>query len=246
MNGNSQYGDIAQADPIWVQTVADAAQAPGSQSVPPAVAGWGRRQRQKLEKFQRITAAARSVFIARGFDSATTREIAQLADVSQATIFLYAKDKRNLLFLAFNEDMDRLQAEAVAAIQAPGLLVDRLVRWYRPFLQYFSVEVPIELIAAHERIMVATGDPPTAQGLCVQRRGDTFMQEVLGLIEAAISAKELRADLNPSHVFRVIRSILFGELERWHVARPHPPLTQSLDDLRTALDLVVQGLRRNS
>ena len=58
----------------------------------------GLRARNKLDKLRRIKEAAQSLFIAKGFDDTTMREIAVRAGVGLGTIFLYAKDKRDLLF----------------------------------------------------------------------------------------------------------------------------------------------------
>ena len=57
------------------------------------------RERNRRDKLQRITAAARALFVEKGFDETTTREIARRADVALGTLFLYATDKRDLLFL---------------------------------------------------------------------------------------------------------------------------------------------------
>ena len=43
--------------------------------------------------------AARELFLAKGFDNTTIREIALRAGVGLGTVFVYAKNKRDLLFL---------------------------------------------------------------------------------------------------------------------------------------------------
>lgn len=206
--------------------------------------GLGLRELQKRNKLASIKAAARSVFISRGYEDASTRDIAMLAEVSHATIFVYAQDKRDLLFLVFNDDMDRVLSEAVAATREPAPLVERLTRWYTPFLHFFGSEMPISLLAMHERSIVAASD--TAQGLSVKRRGDIARTELTGLIQAAIDAGELRPDIDPATALRVIRSVFFSELERWFIANPRPRLARALEELRATLDLVVRGLQLHS
>ena len=46
----------------------------------------GLREKNKTEKLLRIKAAARKLFIQKGFDEATTREIAQLAEIGRAHV----------------------------------------------------------------------------------------------------------------------------------------------------------------
>ena len=50
----------------------------------------GRRERNKQQKLDRITAAARELFAERGVDEVTTQEIADKADIGAGTLFLYA------------------------------------------------------------------------------------------------------------------------------------------------------------
>jgi len=83
----------------------------------------GRRERNKQEKLDRITAAARELFTERGVDEVTTQEIADQADIGAGTLFLYAKSKGELLLLVQNS----LYAEALAdgksaAERIPGVL----------------------------------------------------------------------------------------------------------------------------
>jgi len=46
------------------------------------------------------------LFISKGYEDTTTREIALRADVGMGTVFTYADNKRNLLFLIANEDLE--------------------------------------------------------------------------------------------------------------------------------------------
>src|SRR6478735_5322413 len=78
------------------------------------VSGLRQRERNKLDKLRRIKAAARELFLEQGYDNATTREIARRADVGLGTLFSYASDKRDLLFLIYNDDQDTITAAAFA------------------------------------------------------------------------------------------------------------------------------------
>jgi AcrR family transcriptional regulator len=62
----------------------------------------------KLERRERITAAARELFIEHGYDDATLRQIAAHAGLGLGTLFNYVTDKRDLIFLIWNEEMDAL------------------------------------------------------------------------------------------------------------------------------------------
>ena len=83
----------------------------------------GRRERNKQEKLDRITAAARELFSERGVDEVTTQEIAEKADIGAGTLFLYAKTKGELLLLVQNSSYaDALAAGRSAAETTPDVL----------------------------------------------------------------------------------------------------------------------------
>lgn len=83
----------------------------------------GRRERNKLEKLERITAAAGELFADRGVDDVTTQEIADRADIGTGTLFLYAKTKGELLLLVQNSMYaEALERGRVAAADADGIL----------------------------------------------------------------------------------------------------------------------------
>src|SRR5215510_7252691 len=79
-----------------------------------AVSGLRPRERNKLDKLRRIKSAARELFLEQGYDNATTREIAGRADVGLGTLFSYASDKRDLLFLIYNDIQEELTGKAFA------------------------------------------------------------------------------------------------------------------------------------
>ena len=88
----------------------------------------GLRARNKLDKLRRIKEAAQTLFVAKGFDETTMREIAVRAGVGLGTIFLYAKDKRDLLFLTINEPLENIAQEAEDTVDPEASLMDNLLR----------------------------------------------------------------------------------------------------------------------
>ncbi len=61
-----------------------------------------RREHNKEQKRERILAAASTLFMSRGVDEVTTQEIADVAGIGAGTLFLYAKNKGELLLMVQN------------------------------------------------------------------------------------------------------------------------------------------------
>ncbi len=95
----------------------------------------GLRERKKEQTRQGISAAARRLFFERGYDAVTVAQVAEEADVSEATVFNYFRTKEELFF----SGMHSFEAGLVDAVRqrAPGQsvlsafrrhLLDNLVR----------------------------------------------------------------------------------------------------------------------
>src|SRR6185503_10345371 len=67
----------------------------------------GRREQNKLEKRERVRRAAWDLFTTKGFDATTTKDVAERADIATGTLFLYASDKKDLLFLVMHDRLER-------------------------------------------------------------------------------------------------------------------------------------------
>lgn len=70
----------------------------------------GRRERKKAVTRASILAAAQELFLERGFDAVSVREIADRADVSPTTVFAHFPQKEALLFPEEDAQRERLVA----------------------------------------------------------------------------------------------------------------------------------------
>jgi AcrR family transcriptional regulator len=70
----------------------------------------GRRERKKAATRAAILEAATALFLERGFDAVTVREIADRADVTPKTVFTHFPQKEALVFADERERHDRLVA----------------------------------------------------------------------------------------------------------------------------------------
>jgi len=93
---------------------------PGRGRAQPALDTPSRRERNKREKRERIVRAARSPAARKGFESATTREIAQATDMGAGTRFLSAGTKEDLLVSIARAEIERV-AQASLELQLAGL-----------------------------------------------------------------------------------------------------------------------------
>src|SRR5262245_20839340 len=87
----------------------------------------GQREKNKRDKLLRIKNAARELFVSKGYDDTTTREIAIRAGVGMGTVFTYADNKRDLLFLIANEDLAEATRRAAADLSPRASMLTNLL-----------------------------------------------------------------------------------------------------------------------
>ncbi|TDW24334.1 TetR/AcrR family transcriptional regulator [Kribbella kalugense] len=95
----------------------------------------GRRERNKQDKLDRITAAASELFAERGVDEVTTQEIADKADIGAGTLFLYAKSKGELLLLVQNSTYADALQQGTSAAESITDTLDAVMAIVRPVVK---------------------------------------------------------------------------------------------------------------
>ena len=110
----------------------------------------GRRERKKAATRASIVEAAHELFLARGFDAVSVREIADRADVSPTTVFAHFPQKEALAFGDEDERHERL----VAAVggRPPGTSISAALKaHYLAEITAFGSEPQRQLLALMEQ-----------------------------------------------------------------------------------------------
>nr|CEL15888.1 Transcriptional regulator, TetR family [Kibdelosporangium sp. MJ126-NF4] len=109
----------------------------------------GRRERKKAATRATILEAATELFLARGFDAVTVREIADAADVSPKTVFTHFPHKEALVFSDEGERHERLIA-AVSGRAAGTSISDALKAHYLVEIAALASEPQSRILAIME------------------------------------------------------------------------------------------------
>ena len=197
----------------------------------------GLRDRNKLEKRERIRVAAAHLFKRHGYTAATMRQIAHMAHVGIGTLFNYADDKRDLVFLIFNEELAALADAALQEPRAGGALVEQVTAVFRTHYRYFGARPALSRILLQELTFYSTGKQ--AQQFVATRQ--RLIDGIEALVQTAqrerrILAKEPAA-LIARHFFFV-----YSAAVRWWIAGPRPDVAAGVADLKRLLELQINGL----
>src|SRR5579863_4682150 len=177
----------------------------------------GLREQNKLEKRQRIREAARELFSKRGYDSATLRQIARRAHVGLGTLFNYAQDKRDLVFLIFNEELAAVTDDALRAVKSHHDLIDQLIGIYKPHYEYFSEHPALSRILLKELTFYSEGK----QAAAFQKIRGRLIAGIEQAVRTAQVERRIGSKEKAALVARQIFFISSGAI-RWWIASLSP------------------------
>jgi AcrR family transcriptional regulator len=203
----------------------------------PAARPIGQRERNKIDKLRRIKDAARELFIANGFDDTTTREIAIRAGVGLGTVFVYAANKRDLLFLIANDELENLTKEAETSISESASLLENLLDVSRRHYEYFGRQPALSRLVLREMVFYESG----AQAGRFQKTRERLIELIGKAAQLAIMQDSASSSETPQFIGWTMFCIFQVELRRW-LSHDNPDLREGLQALQRALTLFIKGL----
>jgi TetR/AcrR family fatty acid metabolism transcriptional regulator len=188
-----------------------------------------------LPKRDAILRAAIDVFAGRGYFNAQVADVARAAGVAAGTVYLYFKNKDDLLVSIFDRSMrdglSHSRAE-VADLRDPRERLRRLARGHLARLgqdRNLAVVFQVELRQSTK---------------FMERFSSTLLRDYLGLIREAIADGQKEGVFRPDIKPTVAAKMLFGALDEmatnWILSRRRYSLENDAD---TVVDLFINGAR---
>jgi len=200
----------------------------------------GRRELNKEDKLRRIKQAARKLFVANGFDDASTRQIATRAGVALGTLFLYAANKRDLLFLAVNDELEDVALRATAVVRRDATFVDNLLTAFRLLYEFFGREPDLSRLTLREMMFYDTGH----QAKRFMKTRDRMVSLCVDIVRIAQDKGEIGTKSDARKVGAVIFAIYQIEIRRWLTSRK-VVVEEGVGQLQQSLQIVITGLTPN-
>ncbi|HSI58959.1 MAG TPA: TetR family transcriptional regulator [Ideonella sp.] len=170
------------------------------------------------QRIKDILRAGREVFAQKGYERATTTEIAQRLGVSEATVFTYFRGKRELCERVIHDWYD----EIIAAIET-GLPREQGIRAQLQFIVHTHLRLFLDqgtglcaLVLSEGR---AKGQSLGDSLLPLQRR---YTAPLMDLLARGQASGEIRADMP----LRLLRPLVFGPMEHllWEAVGQDKPI----------------------
>jgi TetR/AcrR family transcriptional regulator len=206
-----------------------------------------RREREKEERRQSILQAARAVFFENGFHRATVDDVAERAEVSKGTVYLYFESKETILAFLLLEGLDELVETLAAAYAAtqPLAATERVRRLSQAYLTFFEKE------PEYFRLLMAT-DRGRFQDSVTPGVYEQVLAASLDGLDWAAKAIQQGVDEGMFRCCsaRQAASILWATMNGVLELMEHPLRREMIGVERealfqTALETVIRGLQKN-
>ncbi|MES2280854.1 MAG: TetR/AcrR family transcriptional regulator [Pseudomonadota bacterium] len=197
----------------------------------------GLRERNKLDKINRIRSAALELFQAKGYEATTTKEIAEAADVAIGTVFMYANDKRDLLFLIFNDALDGVVEHAFSRVDSRKPLSLQAFEVFSHFYAAFHQQVLLARLLLRELVFFSEGKQ-AAQYMENRRR---IIAQLQSMAREAMASGAIHADGDVERIANTFFFLYSGEVRFW-LSDEKPDLKKGLASMKATFALLGAGL----
>lgn len=194
------------------------------------------REARKEDKRTRLREAAWELFTTKGYEATTTKEIAARAGVASGTLFLYARDKADLLFLVLHDRLAAAVDEGMRTLPTDAPLLEQLMHLFSGFFRVYG-EAP-EVARAFVKELPGADGPNAAQTNALTM---ALLTHLSALVQRAQGRGEIAADVPPMLLAHNAFGLYFVALVAW--LGKSTTLEGALDPLlRSSLGLQLRGL----
>jgi AcrR family transcriptional regulator len=207
-----------------------------------------RREREKLNRRREILQAAWAVFASKDYDSATIDNIAEAAELSKGTLYLYFRGKADLFLSAVEMGLERLGFiinEAVSSSDDHVVVLKEIIKQLLMFSEnnpdFFKIMASEQ---AHFEIFKIHADMENCHG---------FMERVIDLVSHSILLiadhiqngieKGVFRQVDPRDTAFILMSSIRGLAFRRFMEKSKTPLTEKVDDV---IAIFLDGLIENN
>ena len=154
-----------------------------------------RKEREKQQRRSEILQAAEKVFFTRGFEKSTMDDIAEQAELSKGTLYLYFKSKEDLHMAVARKAIGLLNSITASAGKVQGNALEKLVHMGRACID-FSNSHPDQMKA----IMTLEGFELQSISYSVKDIQDMIYKEspvgmVIQIVEQGVEEGLIRSDI---------------------------------------------------
>ncbi len=169
-----------------------------------------RKLREKEQRRLDIVLAAEKVFFSRGIHLATVDDVAEAAELSKGTLYLYFKNREELIAAVFHRGMDILQKMMVdAALQCTSAIdkIRILGKVYLDFAKKYPDHFSLMLTKELHKLEVDETKPEAVS--CI-KSGLQLLNMLKMIIIEGMQEGSIRKDIDPARMALIVWGQIHG------------------------------------
>lgn len=186
------------------------------------------------EKYQRILDAAVAVFAEKGFFASRVSDIADRANVADGTVYLYFKNKDEILASAINTAFDGFMSRARTELEGIANPTERLRR-----LAYLHLQA----LGSNRNMAVVFQMELRQHTRSLSEFSHEHLVEYFNLVRQAIRDGKATGEFRTEMPEKIAANCFFGAIDEmvtsWVLSEKHYPLEQAAGPL---LDILMNGM----
>ena len=198
----------------------------------------GLREQSKRERQHRIMLAARDLFADHGYDATTLRQVAEQASLGLGTLFNYISDKRDLIYLVFNQEVSVATDVCLAAPRPWQSFNEKILSMVEPNYRLFGGEPVLSRILLSEVLQYTPG-LHLAEHLGIR---DRFIRGIEQVVAEAQKTGEIGSPESSEVIARHVFFSYSAALRWWLAASESPDWRTGLRDFALILKMQTAGL----
>jgi len=172
-----------------------------------------RREREKAQRRVDIIEAAERVFLAEGVEAATMDDVADAAELSKGTLYLYFKSKEDLYLAILVRGMEMLRGKFKAAVASHDLGIDKIAAVGRAYFEFFQDHPDyFEAMLFFESSEPPADDDAGYAADCAEI-GDDLFAITADAVSAGIADGTIRGDVDPARTAITLYATATGMLQ---------------------------------
>jgi len=192
-----------------------------------------RRESKKRELREAIYESAMALFLQKGFDNVTVEDITHQTEIAKGTFFNYFPNKESILLYFMRRHLDEVKDQIPRVIKEAKTTQQKLYHLFSILAKMVVTNEPLVkwVLLESLRLRVYKKEKKEVSG--------KILQNVVEIIKQGQESGEIKKNMNPEKIAKIMESIFFFSAIRWLTFDRHTPL---IDDIQEQVQYFFQGI----
>lgn len=180
-----------------------------------------RREREKEQRRHAIIDAAEKVFFSKGVDAATMDDVAEKAELSKGTLYLYFKSKEELYFAVTKRGLDILTEMFKKATRKAKLGIDKVHAVGKAYFDFSRKHQKYYQALVYFDSQICDFDDADSMAMACEKQGEIALGFCVEALQKGIKDGSIRSDIDPLKVAVILWGQTTGILQLIYLKGKH-------------------------